>query len=81
MTNASAFVQIVTWNDYGEDIIVEPTREYGFRDLGIIQDYRRKYLDPRFAYRAIDLLAAQTIRASLAAILHPLNRPGRRKQD
>ena len=58
MTNASAIIQIVTWNDYGEGTIVEPTREYGFRDLGIIQDYRRKYLDPGFTYHTNDLSLA-----------------------
>jgi hypothetical protein len=58
MTNASAIVQIVTWNDYGEGTIVEPTREYGFRDLGIIQDYRRKHIESAFAYHTNDLSLA-----------------------
>jgi len=48
MTNNSAFVQVVTWNDFGEGTVVEPTREHGYRDLGIVQDLRRQYLDPRF---------------------------------
>jgi len=46
MTNNSALVQIATWNDFGEGTIVEPTVEYGYRDLAIIQDLRRQYLDP-----------------------------------
>jgi len=58
MTNASAIVQIVTWNDYGEGTLVEPTQEYGLRDLGIIQDYRRKYLDSSFPYHTNDLALA-----------------------
>ena len=29
MTNNSAIVQIVTWNDFGEGTIVEPTVDYG----------------------------------------------------
>ena len=49
MTNSSAIVQIVTWNDFGEGSMVEPTEEYGFRDLGIIQDFRRQYLEPDFS--------------------------------
>jgi hypothetical protein len=58
MTNASAFVQIVTWNDFGEGTMVEPTREYGYRDLGLIQDLRRQYLEPAFAYHTNDLALA-----------------------
>jgi hypothetical protein len=58
MTNTSAMVQIVTWNDYGEGTIVEPTQEYGYRDLGIIQDYRRRYLDSSFPYLTNDLTLA-----------------------
>jgi hypothetical protein len=42
LTNNSALVQIVTWNDFGEGTTIEPTKEYGFRDLYMIQDLRRK---------------------------------------
>jgi len=55
MTNNSTFVQIATWNDYGEGTIVEPTRGYGYRDLGIVQNLRRQYLDPAFSYQTNDL--------------------------
>lgn len=58
LTNASAIVQIVTWNDFGEGTIVEPTRDYGYRDLGMLQDFRRQYLDPTFACRTNDLTLA-----------------------
>jgi len=58
LTNASMCVQIVTWNDFGEGTIVEPTREYGYRDLGIIQDLRRQYLDPKFSWHTNDLAVA-----------------------
>lgn len=65
MTNNSSVVQIVTWNDFGEGTIVEPTvagsgptTEYGYADLGIIQDLRRQYLDPSFAYHTNDLALA-----------------------
>lgn len=58
LTGHSPFVQIVTWNDFGEGTIVEPTREYGYRDLGIIQDYRREYLNANFSYRTNDLVLA-----------------------
>lgn len=55
MTNDSAFVQVVTWNDFGEGTVVEPTVEFGYRDLGLIQDLRRQYLDPKFTGVAGDL--------------------------
>src|SRR5664279_5004534 len=55
MTNSSAIIQIVTWNDFGEGSMVEPTQEYGYRDLGILQDYRRQYLDPGFDCNTNDL--------------------------
>jgi hypothetical protein len=58
MTNASAFVEIVTWNDFGEGSMVEPTREYGFRDLGLVQDLRRLHLDPGFSLKTNDLALA-----------------------
>lgn len=58
MTNNSAIVQLVTWNDYGEGTIVEPTVDYGYRDLGIIQDLRRQCLDSGFPYQTNDLTLA-----------------------
>ena len=58
MTNAPAIVQIVTWNDFGEGTVVEPTQEYGYRDLGIIQDLRRQYLDANFPRHTNDLTLA-----------------------
>jgi hypothetical protein len=58
MTNRSTIIQIATWNDFGEGTIVEPTREYGYRDLGIIQDLRRRYLDAGFSYHTNDLAIA-----------------------
>jgi hypothetical protein len=55
MTNHSAVVQLVTWNDFGEGTILEPTQDYGYRDLGIVQAARRYYLNPAFPYRTNDL--------------------------
>jgi hypothetical protein len=58
LTNSSQIVQIVTWNDYGEGTIVEPTTQYGFRDLGVIQNFRRLYLSPDYAGTTNDLTTA-----------------------
>ena len=58
LTNNSALVQIVTWNDFGEGTMVEPTVDYGYRDLGIVQDLRRQFLDASFPYHTNDLAMA-----------------------
>ena len=58
MTNSSAIVQVVTWNEFGEGSMVEPTQEYGYRDLGIIQDFRRQYLESDFSRNTNDLTMA-----------------------
>lgn len=50
-------VQVVTWNDWGEGTQIEPSREYGLRDLLATQAARRK-LDPSFSYTKGDLLKA-----------------------
>ena len=47
-------IQIATWNDWGEGTQIEPSREFGYRDLTRIQETRRR-LDPNFSRRADDL--------------------------
>jgi hypothetical protein len=56
MTNDSTYIQVVTWNDFGEGTIVEPTVQYGYRDLGVIQNFRRQYLDAGFPFQTNELL-------------------------
>ena len=51
-------VQLVTWNDFGEGTIVEPTLEFGYRDLGVVQDFRRQYINAGFAPHTNDLALA-----------------------
>lgn len=58
LTNTSPIIQIVTWNDFGEGTMVEPTQENGYRDLGIVQDLRRQYLEPSFSHSTNDLAMA-----------------------
>lgn len=48
-------VQLVTWNDYGEGTIIEPTEEDGYRFLETTQAMRKAHLDPAFPYTAADL--------------------------
>ncbi|MEO0587933.1 MAG: alpha/beta hydrolase fold domain-containing protein [Planctomycetota bacterium] len=48
-------VQLATWNDYGEGTIIEPTHEFGYRFLEIIQDQRRAELGSGFTFTHDDL--------------------------
>lgn len=43
-------VQLVTWNDYGEGTMFEPTHEFGYLFLEIIQEARRRELGDGFAF-------------------------------
>ena len=51
----ASIVQAVTWNDWGEGTQIEPSVEFGYRDLEVTQKLRRKYLQPSFPYSAADL--------------------------
>jgi hypothetical protein len=58
MTNSSSILQVVTWNDFGEGSVIEPTHEYGYRDLATIQEFRRQYLQADFSRNTNDLRMA-----------------------
>lgn len=47
-------VQLATWNDWGEGTEIEPSVEYGYRDLEATQRLRSKYLG-HSPYTAADL--------------------------
>jgi hypothetical protein len=48
-------IQLVTWNDYGEGTMIEPTHEFGYTFLEIVQQARRKASGGAFAFTADDL--------------------------
>ncbi|MEM7625299.1 MAG: hypothetical protein AAF333_06695 [Planctomycetota bacterium] len=48
-------IQLVTWNDYGEGTMIEPTHEFGYRFLEVIQEARRRELGEGFVFTAKDL--------------------------
>lgn len=54
------FVQLVTWNDYGEGTVVEPTVEAGYRYLEQIQAMRRRF-EPSFCFGAEELRLPVTL--------------------
>lgn len=47
-------VQVATWNDWGEGTQIEPSVEFGYRDLETTQRLRRK-IDSKFIYTSDDL--------------------------
>lgn len=47
-------IQLITWNDYGEGTIIEPTEEFGHLYLEIMQETQRS-LQPNFPFTAEDL--------------------------
>ena len=55
LPTASTLIQIATWNDWGEGTMIEPSHEFGYRDLEILQETRRKQKDSRFSATASDL--------------------------
>ena len=48
-------VQISTWNDWGEGTMIEPSTEFGYRDLEVVQRLRRQFIDPGFVGEPEDL--------------------------
>lgn len=55
LQSSAPFVQIVTWNDWGEGTQIEPSVQVGYRDLEATQRLRRKFLDSAFTPTAADL--------------------------
>ena len=62
-----SIVQLVTWNDYGEGTVIEPTYEFGYRFLEIIQRARRDERGDAFVRTPEDLrLPARLLKARKA---------------
>lgn len=55
LKSKASIIQIATWNDWGEGTMIEPSVEFGYRDLEKTQQLRRQYLEPRFVYTPQDL--------------------------
>ncbi len=56
---AADFVQLVTWNDFGEGTMLEPTEEFGFLNLQLIQEYTGVTYEPIDLQTALDLYRAR----------------------
>jgi len=55
MKSGAPLVQLATWNDWGEGTGIEPTEEFGYRDLEVLQRLRREAVDADFAFQLDDL--------------------------
>lgn len=55
LRSKASLIQIATWNDWGEGTIIEPSVEFGYRDLQTTQRLRRQHIEPRFTYKPEDL--------------------------
>lgn len=55
LQSKASIVQLVTWNDWGEGTQIEPSVEFGYRDLEVTQRGRRKYWEPNFPRTPRDL--------------------------
>lgn len=48
-------IQLTTWNDYGEGTTLEPTTNFGYDYLEIVQDFRRTSIEAAFQFTKADL--------------------------
>ncbi len=55
LRSRARMVQIATWNDWGEGTQIEPSVEFDYRDLDMIQALRRKNVEPELRFRLEDL--------------------------
>ena len=70
LKSTADFIQLVTWNDWGEGTQIEPSVEFGYRDLEATQRMRHKYIKSSFPYTAQDLrlpVELYTLRKQLPA--------------
>ncbi len=64
-------IQIGTWNDWGEGTMIEPSVEFGSRDLEVVQRFRRQFIEPGFPCHPEDL--------ALATRLYKLRKAARKR--
>ncbi len=55
LKSGAPFVQIATWNDWGEGTQIEPSKEFGYRDLEATQRLKRELVDSELRFTPADL--------------------------
>ena len=68
------FIQLVTWNDFGEGTMIEPTEEFGFFNLQILQQYTGVSYTPDHLTTALDLYKARKLFAKNSEAQYYLDR-------
>jgi len=61
LKSGAPMVQITTWNDWGEGTGIEPTEEFGYRDLEAVQRLRTELVDAQFHFNPEDLRLAHRL--------------------
>lgn len=61
LKSGAPLVQIATWNDWGEGTSIEPSEEFGYRDLEAVQRLRRELVDANFSSKPEDLRLAHQL--------------------
>ncbi len=82
LASKATVAQIATWNDWGEGTVIEPSAEFGYRDLEATQALRRRFgaaprasaTDLRLPYR---LLQLRRLRKGDAAVQRKLDEAAR----
>jgi hypothetical protein len=54
LKSGAEMIQVATWNDWQEGTQIEPSIEFGLRDLKVTQEFRRQQ-DPSFPFSESDL--------------------------
>lgn len=55
LKSGAPIVQIATWNDWGEGTVIEPSHEYGYRDLETVQSLVKRHVSRQFSATPADL--------------------------
>ena len=53
--SGARLIQLITWNDFGEGTVIEPTEEFGYRYLEALQRRRRQEMGAAFRFAPEDL--------------------------
>src|SRR5205823_12093887 len=59
--SGAPLVQLATWNDWGEGTAIEPSEEFGYRDLEVVQRLRRELVEADFSSKPEDLRLAHRL--------------------
>jgi hypothetical protein len=61
LQSGAPLVQLATWNDWGEGTSIEPSEEFGYRDLEVVQRLRRELVEADFSPQPEDLRLAHRL--------------------